>query len=171
MFHTLHKAFFNRESYTENQQRDDSAQRITHSGEGKWATPWTLFIYLLFGLCSMTVILPRNGKTVSGNESSTRKEMGQDCIATWEDCKGDWKCCWTGKSQKLICSLYAAGSHGEHSAKAFNWEMTVVTVLSIAAGPCKTLHPQHNLQRWLKTWKKCWCTWHLWYTVPGVMWD
>lgn len=35
IFHTLHKAFFSRESYTENQQMDDSAQKNNTFRRGK----------------------------------------------------------------------------------------------------------------------------------------
>ena len=73
----------------------------------------------------MTVILLRNGKAISGSESSMRKEMGQDCAGTWEDCWDDGEHCRTGESQELDCSAYAAGSCGEHTAKAFYWEVTL----------------------------------------------
>lgn len=132
IFHTLHKAFFSRESYTENLQMDDSAQKITHSGGGKWATPWTLFIYLLFGLCSMTVILPRNGKAVSGNESSMRKEMGQDLgrlqgwlkvLLSWEEPETEllivcsWKPWWT------FCKGLLLGDNSGHCSFHSSWSL------------------------------------------------
>lgn len=81
-------------------------------------------IYLLFDLCSMSVILLKSMKVMSGSESSMRKEMEQDYAGTWGDCEDDGKHCRTGQSQELNCLAYAAGSHGEHTAKAFYCEVT-----------------------------------------------
>lgn len=110
------------------------------------------FIYCLV-FWSMTVILPRNRKAISGSGSSMRKEMGQDCVGTWEDCRDDGKHCRTGQSQELDCSAYAAGGRGEHTAKAFYWEVTLAcsAAPSTAAGPCWTRCPRQKLRGWLKT--------------------
>lgn len=141
---------------------------------GEMGYSLNIIIYLLFDLCSMSVILLKSMKVMSGSESSMRKEMEQDCAGTWGDCGDDGKHCRTGQSQELNCSAYMqleAMVNILQRPSTGRWPQTCPMAPCTAADPRRTQCSQQKLQGWLKIWKKVWCTQWLCYTIPGVVWD